>query len=196
MKNKMRVMSERPLNAETPVESLRTWVTDNRHFFKRNQGKIMDSPVDIHSWTLAVEGLVEKPLRFRFADLLKMEKIEMANTLECSGNGRSLLSQKASGNPWTMGGVGNAVWGGVMLENVLREAKVMPAARHVSFEGLDEPLGSAGIRFIRSIPLEKAASSTLLAYEMNGQPQTASWNKLGYGNNGVREHAIRVQVTG
>ena len=71
MKNKMRVMSERPLNAETPVESLRTWVTDNRHFFKRNQGKIMDSPVDIHSWTLAVEGLVEKPLRFSFADLLK-----------------------------------------------------------------------------------------------------------------------------
>jgi DMSO/TMAO reductase YedYZ molybdopterin-dependent catalytic subunit len=196
MKNKMRVMSERPLNAETPVESLRTWATDNRHFFKRNQGKIMDSPVDIHSWTLAVEGLVEKPLRFSFADLLKMEKIEMANTLECSGNGRSLLSQKASGNPWTIGGVGNAVWGGVMLENVLREAKVMPAARHVSSEGLDEPLGSAGIRFIRSIPLEKAASSTLLAYEMNGPPQTASWNKLGYGNNGVREHAIRVQVTG
>jgi DMSO/TMAO reductase YedYZ molybdopterin-dependent catalytic subunit len=94
-----------------------------------------------------------------------MEKIEMANTLECSGNGRSLLARKASGNPWTIGGVGNAVRGGVVLENVLREAKVMPAARHVSFEGLDEPLGSAGIRFIRSIPLEKAASSTLLAYE-------------------------------
>jgi DMSO/TMAO reductase YedYZ molybdopterin-dependent catalytic subunit len=41
-------------------------------------------------------------------------------------------------------------------------------AKHVSFAGLDEPLGSAGIKFIRSIPLEKATSSTILAYEMNG----------------------------
>jgi DMSO/TMAO reductase YedYZ molybdopterin-dependent catalytic subunit len=40
----------------------------------------------------------------------------------------------------------------------------------VSFEGFDKPLGSAGIKFIRSIPIEKAMSSTLLAYEMNGRP--------------------------
>jgi DMSO/TMAO reductase YedYZ molybdopterin-dependent catalytic subunit len=31
-------------------------------------------------------------------------------------------------------------------------------------------MGSAGIKFIRSIPIEKAMSSTLLAYEMNGKP--------------------------
>jgi DMSO/TMAO reductase YedYZ molybdopterin-dependent catalytic subunit len=35
---------------------------------------------------------------------------------------------------------------------------------------LDKPLGSAGIKFIRSIPLEKVNASTLLAYEMNGEP--------------------------
>jgi hypothetical protein len=27
MKKKMRVMTEKPLNAETPIESLRTWTT-------------------------------------------------------------------------------------------------------------------------------------------------------------------------
>lgn len=170
MKKQLRTMSERPLNAESPVESLRSWITDNRMFFKRNQGKIMDVPVDIGSWTLSVQGLVERPMELDFADLLNMAKTEVANTLECSGNGRALLSKKASGNPWTIGGVGNAVWGGVMLAEVLRRANVKAEARHVSFEGLDEPLGSAGIRFIRSIPLEKALSSTLLAYEMNGQP--------------------------
>ena len=94
MKDKMRVMSERPLNAETPVESLRSWITDNQVFFKRNQGKIMESPVDIDTWSLSVEGLVEKPLQLSFNDLLGMEKTEMANTLECSGNGRSLLTAK------------------------------------------------------------------------------------------------------
>ena len=43
-------------------------------------------------------------------------------------------------------------------------------ACHVAFEGFDKPLGKAQIKFIRSIPLSKALSSTLLAYEMNGEP--------------------------
>jgi hypothetical protein len=29
MKKEMRVMAEKPLNAETPIESLRPWITDN-----------------------------------------------------------------------------------------------------------------------------------------------------------------------
>ena len=40
MEEKMRVMSQIPLNAETPVKDLRTWITDNDIFFKRNQGQI------------------------------------------------------------------------------------------------------------------------------------------------------------
>ena len=40
----------------------------------------------------------------------------------------------------------------------------------MAFEGFDTPLGSAGVKFIRSIPLDKALASTLLAYEMNGEP--------------------------
>ncbi len=42
MKKKMRVMTSKPLNAETPPENLRTWVTDNAVFFKRNQGQFTD----------------------------------------------------------------------------------------------------------------------------------------------------------
>jgi DMSO/TMAO reductase YedYZ molybdopterin-dependent catalytic subunit len=99
-----------------------------------------------------------------------MPRAIAADTLECSGNGRSLLKEKAAGNPWTIGGVGNAVWGGVWLKDVLDQAGLKPAAAHVAFEGFDKPLGSAGIKFIRSIPIEKALASTLLAYEMNGEP--------------------------
>jgi hypothetical protein len=50
--------------------------------------------------------------KISFTDVLSMPKVEVANTLECSGNGRSLLQEKASGNPWTIGGVGNAIRGG------------------------------------------------------------------------------------
>ncbi len=170
MDDTMRVMSEKPLNAETPVAHLQSWVTANAVFFKRNQGQIMSAPVGLETWRLSIDGLVEKKTELGFPDILCLPKVETAATLECSGNGRSLLGQKASGNPWTIGGVGNAVWGGVRLSEVLERAGVAAGARHVGFEGLDQPLGSAGIRFIRSIPLPKAMDSTILAYEMNGEP--------------------------
>jgi len=170
MELKMRVMTEKPLNAETSVEQLRTWITDNAVFFKRNQGQFMDAPVELLDWKLLVDGLVKKKLSLTFEEINRLPKVEATDTLECSGNSRSLLKDKASGNPWTIGGVGNAIWGGVWLKDVLALAGLKADAQHVSFEGADKPLGSAGIKFIRSIPIDKAMSSTLLAYEMNGQP--------------------------
>ena len=170
MKKKMRVMTEKPLNAETPIEALRTWTTDNAVFFKRNQGQIMQRPIKLPAWKLSIDGLVKHKLNLSFEEIRRMPKAEVANTLECSGNSRSLLEKKASGNPWTIGGVGNAIWGGVWLKDLLAKAELKKNARHVSFEGFEKPLGKAGIKFIRSIPLEKAMDSSLLAYEMNGQP--------------------------
>ncbi len=170
MNEKLRIMTENPLNAETPIERLRTWITDNKVFFKRNQGMFPDSPVDLDKWSLTVDGLVNEELDLKFADILRMPKVEIANTLECSGNSRSLLPQKASGNPWTIGGVGNAIWGGIWLKDLLNQAGVKPNAKHVCFEGFDIPKGKAQIKFIRSIPIEKALNSTILAYEMNGDP--------------------------
>jgi DMSO/TMAO reductase YedYZ molybdopterin-dependent catalytic subunit len=130
----------------------------------------MKRPIKLSSWKLNIEGLVKQNLTLAFEDIRRMPKVEVANTLECSGNSRSLLEEKASGNPWTIGGVGNAIWGGIWFKDLLAKTELGKGARHVSFEGLDKPLGSAGIKFVRSIPLEKAIDSTLLAYEMNGQP--------------------------
>jgi sulfite oxidase len=170
MKVNMRIMSPNPLNAETPVANLQSWVTCNAAFFKRNQEAIMTTPVALESWRLSIQGLVEKTIELSFDDILSIAKIEVANTMECSGNGRSLLQQKASGNPWTIGGVGNAVWGGIRLSDVLTKAGVLHEAKHVSFEGLDNPDSKSTTKFIRSIPLAKALDSTILAYEMNGEP--------------------------
>lgn len=166
----MRIMSEKPLNAETPIESLRSWITANSVFFDRNQGDIPGEKISLADWRLRIEGDIEAPLEFTLDEIYRMPKAMVANTLECSGNSRSLLEEKAKGNPWTVGGVGNAVWGGVWLRDVLALASPAAGSRHVAFEGFDKPLGSAQIQFIRSIPLDKAISSTLLAYEMNGEP--------------------------
>jgi DMSO/TMAO reductase YedYZ molybdopterin-dependent catalytic subunit len=169
-KEKMRVMTAKPLNAETPTEYLRSWVTPNDVFFDRNQGAIPPRRISLEKWTLTITGEVETPLTLKFDEIRRMPKAIVSNTLECSGNGRSLLREKASGNPWTIGGEGNAAYGGVWLRELLEKAGLTPAAGHVAFEGLDKPLGSSGVKFIRSIPLRKALSSTLLAYEMNGEP--------------------------
>jgi len=170
MEKKMRVMTKVPLNAETHPRFLRSWITANSVFFNRNQGEMMKEPISLEEWELLVTGEVEKESRFNMDQILRMPKATVANTLECSGNSRSLLKEKARGNPWTIGGVGNAVYGGVWLRDLLNEAGLRKSAKHVSFEGLESPAGSAGIKFIRSIPMEKAMSSTLLAYEMNGEP--------------------------
>jgi DMSO/TMAO reductase YedYZ molybdopterin-dependent catalytic subunit len=170
MNEKMRIMTEKPLNAETPIPSLRSWITANALFFDRNQGEISEIPISLTDWQLTIEGEVEKPLRFSFEQIIRMPKAIVAKTLECSGNSRSLLPEKASGNPWTIGGVGNAVWGGVWLRDLLIQTSPRSRAKHVAFEGFDKPIGSAGVQFVRSIPMDKAMSSTLLAYEMNGEP--------------------------
>jgi DMSO/TMAO reductase YedYZ molybdopterin-dependent catalytic subunit len=170
MTEKMRVMTEAPRNAETPVEHLRSWITANSLFFDRNQGTIPAEQIALSEWELTVEGEVKKPLRFTFGEILKMPKTIMANTMECSGNSRSLLEVKASGNPWTIGGVGNAVWGGIWLRSLLDMGGLKESAKYVAFEGFEQSSGAAKTKFIRSIPLEKALDSTLLAYEMNGEP--------------------------
>ncbi len=170
MKTELRVMTERPLNAETPAAALHSWITPNHVFFDRNQGAIPRRRIALARWRLSVEGEIQTPLAFSFDDIRRLPKAIAADTLECSGNGRSLLAEKSAGNPWTVGGVGNAVWGGVWLRDVLNQAGLKPAAAHVAFEGFDRPSGASGVKFIRSIPLEKALSTTLLAYEMNGEP--------------------------
>ncbi len=170
MKEDLRIMSKVPLNAETHPRHLRSWITANSVFFKRNQGEMMGEPIPLEKWELLVTGEVEKESRFSMDRILRMPRATAANTLECSGNSRSLLKEKARGNPWTIGGVGNAVYGGVWLRDLLKEAGLRKSAKHVSFEGLENPAGRAGIKFIRSIPVEKAMDSTLLAYEMNGEP--------------------------
>jgi len=118
---------------------------------------------------LSIDGQVHQELHLSYDDILSMPKVVVANTLECSGNSRSLLKEKASGNPWTIGGVGNAMWGGIWLGDILKRAGRKSDAKHVCFEGFGVPKGKAKIKFIRSIPIEKAMDSTLLAYEMNGE---------------------------
>jgi hypothetical protein len=72
---------------------------------------------------------------------------------------------------WGFGAVGNALWKGVRLKDVLGRADLRPEAVEIVLNGADGPLLDGTPDFLKSIPLDKALDEhTLLAYAMNGAP--------------------------
>ena len=165
------VRSYRFIDLETPVEYFNTWLTPEPHFFVRNH-MLEPNSRSMDGWTLSIGGEVEKPYSISLAELSKLERHSVVNTLECSGNGRGMLSPTVPGVQWGKGAVGNARFSGVRLHDLLQRAGVKPTGKHVMFRGLDIVPGKVP-PFIRSIPIEKALDEdTLVALEMNGAPLT------------------------
>jgi DMSO/TMAO reductase YedYZ molybdopterin-dependent catalytic subunit len=161
-----------PLNCETPIPTLLGGVVmPNAHFYVRNHFQI--PMLDPATWRLKVGGLVDRPLSLTLGDLMNMPSQALVVTLECAGNGRSLLDPPVDGEKWGLGAVSTAEWTGVPLVEVLDRAGVKPAAREVVFRGADRgtrPGQSDTISFERSLTLDNAMDSeVLLAYAMNGE---------------------------
>jgi DMSO/TMAO reductase YedYZ molybdopterin-dependent catalytic subunit len=173
------VRTKRPLNAETPSAAQVGIITPTTRFYVRNH---FDVPRVVDgSWTLTVGGLVRRRRTLSLADLRRLPSRSMVVTLECAGNGRSLIEPPVEGVPWHLGAVSTAEWTGVPLVEVLDTAGVEGAVREISFRGLDVELAggatrgkSAPLRFERSLSLEQAQNAdVLLAYAMNGEPLPA-----------------------
>ena len=138
-------------------------VTSNVDFFIRNH--FTTPKINDEAWRLEVGGLVSKPMKLSYSDLLLMPSVRRPSTLECAGN--------ASGGA----GVGTAVWLGLPLGELLQQVRVKPGATTIVFHGADSGEGEnvpPGTHFARAIPLAKAMEpATLLAYEINGEPLPA-----------------------
>lgn len=108
--------------------------------------------VKTREWSLKVGGLVQKPRRFSYMDLIgSFTEVHEFATLECVIN-------PACGDM-----VGTALWSGVSLGEVLGEVGVEPGSVEILFNATD------GLS--NSLPLEECFKpQTLLAYEMNGKP--------------------------
>lgn len=172
-KEGLRVLNDRPLNAETPPHLLDDPITPTERHFIRNHG-ITPEKTDPEGWTLTVDGEVEKPLKLTVADLRKnFEVVTYALQLECAGNGRAFFDPPVSGNQWTWGGVGCALWTGVRLADVLKAAGVKPSAVYTAHYGADIHLSGDPnkITLSRGVPIAKAINPyNLIAFEMNGGP--------------------------
>ncbi|MSQ93858.1 MAG: sulfite oxidase [Gemmataceae bacterium] len=164
-------MTATPENSETPLDTVRGWVTPTPLFFVRNH---FDPPkLDLDRWCLRVEGCVDHAIEWSWQELLDMPERTVFATVECAGNGRSFLEPRMPGVAWGAGEIGHAGWTGVPVRYVLERAKLHTSGLEVLFEGADqgtEPDHPERMHFARSLPLAKALDpDTLLAIRMNGE---------------------------
>jgi len=171
-RGRLRVHTREPMNAETAPEALGTsFVTGNEEFFIRSHAPV---PVlDAASFRVEVDGLVERAASYTVAELERaFASVTLTATLVCAGNRRAELHaarEVLNEVIWDRGAIGNAIWGGVRLMDVLDLAGVNPEARYVWFEGADAVSEHGGLPFASCLPLDAPAlRDAVLALTMNG----------------------------
>jgi hypothetical protein len=136
------------------IDGLALEVTPVTDFYEVSKNPF-DPIVGPNRWRLEVGGLVENSLSISYEEMKSLPQVEQYATLECIDN-------KVGGDL-----IGNALWRGVSMKDILERAGVKQGVKDIVLRASDE--------YSDSIPLEKAMlEGTILAYEMNGEPLTAS----------------------
>ncbi|TDW71252.1 molybdopterin-dependent oxidoreductase [Kribbella pratensis] len=127
------------------------WATPNDDFYRIDTALSVPqiAPAD---WKLRIHGMVDRELTLSFDDLLKRQVIHKWVTLTC-------VSNEVGGDL-----IGNALWSGVVLKDLLEEAgpsKDADAIQSTSKDGF-----TAGT----PLPTLLDDRQAMLAFAMNGQP--------------------------
>ena len=129
--------------------------------------------IDASTWHLPVErDGVEYTLELSYDDLRNLPSRRLVCYLECAGNRWSMFEvlngQPTNGTQWCTGGIGNAEWTGVALQDVLVAAGIKPDAVSVLLIGLGTGAPEGGFRCV--LPVHKAMHpDNPPAYAMNGE---------------------------
>ena len=170
---RLRVLSEKPCNAETPASGLSDYITPNKIFYVRNHLWVPRF-TESSEYEITIELPDGEEKSYTVGELqTKFKQHTVTAVLQCSGNRRAHMSagaRVAQGLQWNVGAIGNAEWTGVRLRDVLKDAGFDLAdppeeAKHAQFSGA-EAYGA-------SIPIDKAIDrlgDVLLAFKMNGEP--------------------------
>ncbi len=101
--------------------------------------------VDVNSYRLKVTGLVEKPLSYTYAEVLSGHTNHTKLvTLDCVEG-------------WAV----KILWEGVLVDDIIKEAVVLPAANTVIFHAHDGYTTSLPLAYVRD-------KNIMLAYKING----------------------------
>ena len=175
----MVVHEAEPYNAEPPTSALAGQrLTGLDAFYSRNHGPVPS--VDPDTWRLTVDGLVTHRLHLSLDQLRDSYPVQtLVATLQCAGNRRQgfLAFGDIPGEaPWGGAAVSTAEWTGMRLSDLLTDAEVHEAAKHVEFLAPDVAVGIRPAQpYGSSIPVEKArAAEVMLAWAMNGEALPAA----------------------
>lgn len=139
------------VGTELGATGLSPLITPNRDFYRIDTALVLPD-VDPATWSLRVDGLVDRPFTLTFDELLALPMEEHVVTLACVSNpvGGSL--------------VGTAVWQGVPLATLLERAGVRPGAEQLVGRSVDG--------FTVGFPTAAATDGrvALVAVGMNGEP--------------------------
>jgi DMSO/TMAO reductase YedYZ molybdopterin-dependent catalytic subunit len=172
-KSALRLLNDRPLNAETPAHLLDETTTSTTNLFVRNNG---NPPVNVSAtdWRVSVSGeSCIEPQYFSVFDLKNTFKSYSYDLqLECGGNGRGEFRPRASGNQWSTGAVACPRWTGVRVADVLNFCGIAPDAEYLGFKAADTHLSGDPAKSVisRGVPMFKALEpESLIAYQLNGE---------------------------
>jgi len=169
------LLTDRPVQLETPRHYFRTAFTPNEAFYVRWHLESIPNAVDLKNWRLQIEGNVSKPIVLSLLDLMnKFKPVSVAAVNQCSGNSRSRLQPRVAGAQWGNGAMGNAMWTGVRLRELLDIVGIKSGSLQVQFQGLETGQGPQGLGsnlFLKSLDLgNPVLDECVVAYLMNGEP--------------------------
>ncbi len=169
------LLTDRPVQLETPRHYFRTAFTPNEAFYVRWHLESIPNAVDLKNWKLQIEGNVSKPLALSLLDLMnKFKPVSLAAVNQCSGNSRSRLQPRVAGAQWGNGAMWNAMWTGVRLRELLDIVGIKGGSLQVQFQGLETGQGPEGLGsnlFLKSLDLANPIlDECVVAYLMNGEP--------------------------
>jgi DMSO/TMAO reductase YedYZ molybdopterin-dependent catalytic subunit len=167
------LLSDSPRNGQTRLAALRAPITPTAGFYIRSNFPTPE--IDPAAWRLELD--VGGPRRR--IDLAALQAaaphVTRTVTLECAGNGRTLMRPQPEGTPWTLGATGTATFTGIPLEALLPDD--LGDAVEIVFRGADrgERPGWGEVVFERSLPVDVLADAPapFVAWSMNGAPLTA-----------------------
>lgn len=148
------VLPELPAGLEKRVPGISAFRTPNASFYRVDTSLIIPR-VDSGSWSLEVDGDVQRPFRLSYAELLELPMIEKDITLTC-------VSNEVGG-----GYISSARWLGVRVRDLLERAGVGA--------GADQILSTSTTGFTISTPVQALTDDrdALVAVAMNGVPLPA-----------------------
>ena len=150
----------------TPIHALDGTITPQGCAFERHHSGAIDLKKE--DYRLLINGLVDTPMVFTYADLERFPRENQVYFCECAANtGMEWAGAQLNGAQFTHGMIHNMEYSGVTLRSLLNEAGLGAAgdlkAKWIFVEGADA--SSNG----RSIPMEKALDDVMVAFKANGE---------------------------